>query len=156
VPSVPNFVPQQAKKPRRALRRLLLIGAVFVVLVGGAIVAAVVITNHNSAMAIATQYYDAVKSQDYASAFTYLDPQGITVGGHSLTQSRYIQAARTIDAQKGVVSSYSIASTAINSTNGVNTAAFTVSVTRREQSYAVHLQLRQEDSGWKIVSIDNI
>ncbi len=154
---VPPYAPPQQPKPRRRGRILWIVLGIIVVLVlacvGGAI--ALVVTNNGATNAV-NQYYMAVEQQDYATAYTYLDTSGIALNGQSLTQALYIQANQAIDIARGKVSSYAITSTSTNSNNGVNTAAITVNVTRNGQSYDVHLQLKQESNGWKIVRTDNI
>jgi len=111
---------------------------------------------HNPATDVVNKYYTAIQNQDYATAFSYLDASSITFNNQNLTQSLYAQAAQAVDAQKGKVTSYSITSSNINTSNGANTASFTVSVTRNGSPYDVHLKLQQEGSAWKIVSIDNV
>jgi NTF2-like N-terminal transpeptidase domain len=159
VPPGPTYAAEQQPKPRRRGRVLWIVLGIIVVLVlaciGGAIALFNFVTN-NGATNTVNQYYTAVEQQDYATAYTYLDSSGIGLNGQALTQALYIQANQTIDFAKGKVSSYAITSTSNNSNNGVNTAAITVSVTRNGQSYDVHLQLRQESNGWKIVQTDNI
>jgi len=110
----------------------------------------------NPATDVANKYYTAIQSQDYATAYSYLDASSITFNNQSLTQSLYTQAAQAVDAQKGKVTSYSITSTNLNTSNGVNTASCTISVTRNGSPYDVHLKLQQEGNDWKIVSIDNV
>jgi len=154
---VPPYAPPQQPKPRRRGRILWIVLGIIVVLVlacvGGAI--ALVVTNNGATNAV-NQYYMAVEQQDYATAYTYLDTSGIALNGQSLTQALYIQANQAIDIARGKVSSYAITSTSTNSNNGVNTAAITVNVTRNGQSYDVHLQLKQESNGCKIVRTNNI
>lgn len=157
VPPVPNAVPpQQPKKGRRALWIVLgvIVALVLACVVG--ILALVNVVTHNPATDMVNHYYTAIKSQDYATAYNDLDTSGITFNNQSLTQSLYIQAAQVLDTQKGKVTAYSITSTNISTSNGVNTASFTVNVTRNAQPYDVHLQLKQEGNAWKIVSIDNV
>jgi hypothetical protein len=159
VPPAPPYAPEPQPKPRRRGRVLWIVLGIIVVLVlvcvGGAIALFSFATNNGATSAV-NQYYMAVEQQNYAMAYTYLDTSGIGLNGQSLTQALYIQANQAIDLARGKVSSYSITSSSINSNNGVNTAAITVNVTRNGQSYDVHLQLKQESNGWKIVRTDNI
>ncbi len=157
VPPVPGYVPQPPPKKRRTgLWIFLGILAVLVLACIGGVAVFVYNVTHNPATDVANKYYTAIQNQDYATAYSYLDASNITFDNQSLTQSLYTQAAQTVDTQKGQVTSYSITSSNVNSSNGVNTATFTVSVTRNGSPYDVHLKLQQKGSDWKIVSIDNV
>lgn len=150
---VPPYAPEQQPKPRRRRRILwIVLGIIVVLLLAVGAIALFSFVTNNGATSAVNQYYMAVEQQDYATAYTYLDTSGIGPNGQSLTQALY----QAIDIARGKVSSYSITSTSINPNNGVNTAAITVNVTRNGQSYDVHLQLKQESNGWKIVRTDNI
>lgn len=152
----PQQLPGKQRSPRRRLLWIILIAVMaFVVAIAGLVVAVVAVTRNSPATALTRQYYDAVKSQNYATAFQYLDPSGLSIDNQPATEPLYIQAARAFDAQKGKVTDYSIPNISINSTNGVNTAAMTVRLTRSGQAYDVHLLLRQEGNDWKIVSLDS-
>jgi hypothetical protein len=107
---------------------------------------------------VAQQYYDAIKNQDYAMAYSYLDPKiEITFQGQSqqITQQAFTQAAQAYDATKGKMSDYSINSVDINYSNTGNIGQVTVRVTRNGNAYDVHLRLQQEGNNWKIVSFDS-
>ena len=157
VPPVPGYVPQPPPKKRRTgLWIFLGILAVLVLACIGGVAVLYYIGTHNPATDVANKYYTAIQNQDYATAYSYLDASNITFNNQNLTQGLYTQAAQAVDAQKGKVTSYSITSTNVSSSNGVNTATFTISVTRNGSPYDVHLKLQQEGSNWKIVSIDNI
>lgn len=149
----------QAMKPKRRHRWVWFVSGGFVVLllacgIGG--FALLNYANHNPVTDTVNQYYTSVKSQNYNAAYASLDAQGMTYGNAPLTQQLYNQAGQALDTQKGKVSAYSITSMQAATNNGVSTASYTVHVTRGNQSYDTHLQLRQETSNWKIVSIDNI
>ena len=157
IPPVPGYIPQQPPKKRRTgLRIFLGILAILVLACIGGFAAIFYFGSHNPATDVVNKYYTAIQNQDYATAYSYLDASSITFDNQNLTQSLYTQAAQAIDAQKGKVTSYSTTSTNVNSSNGANTATFTVSVTRNGSPYDVHLKLQQKGSDWKIVSIDNI
>jgi hypothetical protein len=126
------------------------------VLVAGGVVAALALNNVNNPATTVTNYYNAIESQDYNSAFTYLDTSAITFQGRTITPQLFSQAGQVVDQTKGKVTAFSIANTSTNSNNGNSTAQVTVSVTRNNTSYDVHLGLRQESSGWKITSLDNL
>jgi len=157
IPPVPGYIPQQPPKKRRTgLRIFLGILAILVLACIGGFAAIFYFGSHNPATDVVNKYYTAIQNQDYATAYSYLDASSITFDNQNLTQSLYIQAAQAVDVQKGKVTSYSITSTNVNSSNGANTAAFTVSVTRNGSPYDVHLKLQQQGSDWKIVSVDNV
>ena len=99
------------------------------------------------------QYYDAVKKQDYTTAYSYIDQNLTTSNGQQLTQQVYTLAAQALDTTKGNVTNYSVGN--ISLTN--NTATITVSVTRGSTpAYDVQLQLQQVNGSWKITSYHNI
>src|SRR5579859_1489014 len=156
-------VPTGAPPPRKRRRWLWIILGIVVVLVlacvGGAL-ALVLVVNNSPAKAAAQHYYDAIKTQDYNTAYTYIDPtMTITVGGQQqqISAQTFTQAAQGYDTDKGKVSTYSITNVSLNSsTNTGNTAAVTVNVTRNGSAYDVHLQLQQQGNDWKIVSFDSL
>jgi Protein of unknown function (DUF3828) len=102
---------------------------------------------------VVDQYYNAIKSQRYDTAYSYLDPNLTATNGQPLTQQVYANAAQAQDTDKGIVSSFSVGSISVNN----DTASMTVTVKRANApSYDVHLQLRQESGTWKITSYDSI
>ncbi len=158
IPQIPNYAPQQQQPPKKRRRwPWIVLGIVVVLLLvcGGGFVLLFYLGTHNGATDAASQYYTAIEKQDYNTAFTYLDTSNLTLNGQGLTQSLYIQGAMLIDQTKGKLTAYSITNTSLNSNNGVNTAMLTVSETRNGAPYDVHVQLKQESSGWKITSLDN-
>ncbi len=98
-----------------------------------------------------SQYYNAVKQQDYATAYSYTS---LTVfNGQPVTQDIYTRAAQLLDTTRGVVTNFSIG----NITTNNSTDTVTVSVTRANTpAYDVQLQLQQINGSWKITSINNI
>ncbi len=99
------------------------------------------------------QYYNAVKSQDYNTAYSYISTNLTASNGQALTQELYTTAAQALDGVKGKVSSFSVGNVSVTN----NTASVTVSVTRGSTgAYDVHLQLQQVNGSWKITSYDNI
>jgi hypothetical protein len=154
------MAPPQPKKSRLWLWITLGIVGVLV-LCGGCVTASVFgfanLVSNNPATDAVNHYYTAIKNQDYTTAYGYLDSNLKTYqGNQQLTPELFTQAGQGLDTTKGYVSSYNITSTQLNTNNGVNTANFTVSVTRNGTSYDVHLQLQEENNGWKIISYDNI
>jgi serine/threonine protein kinase len=157
-PIYPAPAPNMAAAPPGYVLVLWIVLGIVVVLLlvcGGGFVLLFYLGTHNGATDAANQYYTAIEKQDYNTAFTYLDASNLTLNSQGLTQSLYIQGARLFDQTKGKLTAYSITNTSLNSNNGVNTAMLTVSETRNGAPYDVHVQLKQESSGWKITSLDN-
>ena len=99
------------------------------------------------------QYYNAVKSQDYNTAYSYIGTNLTASNGQALTQELYATAAQALDTVNGKVTNYSVGNISVNN----DKASITVSVTRGSNSpYDVHLQLQQINGSWKITSYDNI
>ena len=161
-PSAPyGQLPGPASRPRRrALPLALLIGVV--VLAGIGFVAI-----HNlccalpPAQAAAESYFSALKSQDYAAAYSYIDPR-ITIimdnQSQPISLSLFTQAARAYDQQRGTISSFSLTKVSVTgSGSSSGSADITVRVTRGTAApYDVHLQLGQEGNDWKIIGFDNL
>ncbi len=104
---------------------------------------------------VASSYYQAIKQQDYAKAFTYLDTSAISLpNGQQATQAAFTTAGQVLDQAQGVVTSYTPSN--IQTNNGVATITMTVTRQHSSSSYQVHLELKQEGNDWKITSIDNI
>ena len=161
VPPVPGYAPPQPKKSRRRLWITLgIIFGVLLLLVVGGIVAIVVVVNNqvSPAKTVVQQYYDAVKSQNYAQAYSYLEIQTLTLSGQQqqASQALYTQVAQVIDQQNGKVTDYNITGVEVSSSNGLNTAAITVNVTRSGKTQEVHVQLRQVGNDWKIIGLDHL
>lgn len=160
VPPVPAYVPQP--QPKRSLRWLWItlgiVGGLLVLVCGGCIIAVSVlginIFNQAGPAITATQYYQAIQSQNYAQAYSYIDPAGASVAGQSLTQTVFMTGAQAIDTQKGKVTGSTVSSFHINSDNISATVAMLV--TRGGQSYTVNLELKKEGNDWKIVNADGI
>ncbi len=157
----PYGQPQQPPKRRRRWLWILaiVVGVLVLAFVGG-IAALVLAVNNSPATAVSQQYYNAIKSQDYAKAYSYLDPTiKLTSQGQTqqINEQLFTQSAQAYDQAKGKVSDYSITGINISSsTDTGNTANATVRVTRNNNSSDVHLQLRQEGNDWKIVGFDSI
>lgn len=101
------------------------------------------------------QYYQAVKQQDYATAYSFLTSDAsVNVNGQSVAVSQetsFETAASALDTTLGTVSSYTA------NTQGSDTSHVTVTVTRsRGGSYDVHLVLVKVGNSWKIQSADGI
>jgi len=101
----------------------------------------------------ANAYYQAIKNQDYAKAYTYIDTSRISSGQlQQGTEQAFAALGQLDDRTRGPVTSFS--QTGVNVNN--NTATVTMSVTRNGTSYTVQLQLMQEGNDWKITGFDNI
>jgi hypothetical protein len=99
----------------------------------------------------ANLYYTAIETQDYTTAYSYMDPTLQTSNGQALTQSIYTAAAQSQDQSHGAVTNFTIA------VDPTDPTKVTVTVTRGQSApYSVHLQFQQEGGQWKIISYDNI
>jgi hypothetical protein len=165
VPPVPTYVPAQRSSLRWLWITLAVVGGILVLGCGGCIIASIAgvgffgqtVTTALAPSATANSYYNAIKKQDYATAFTYLDTSGASVEGQQITQDAFVLLAQTVDKTKGTVSSFSQSGFNLNtSTSNGTTATVTMNVTRNGSTYTVHLQLRQENNVWKITGVDNI
>jgi hypothetical protein len=105
-------------------------------------------------------YYDAIKNQDYATAFKYLAPglKDVT-SGSIITEQVFVQQTQDIDTAKGKVSSYKITNTAAGGRNDSSSDAktYTITVTRKGTSYDVNVYVQKQPSNiWQIVGFDTI
>jgi hypothetical protein len=89
--------------------------------------------------------------QDYADAYTKLDSRA-TINGQHVDQQSFIALATTADTHYGTVSGYSIDSPL----QGNDPTYVTITVHRSNQNYQIHLQLKLEGNGWKIISADGV
>jgi hypothetical protein len=155
---VPTFTqsPNSSPQPRQSHRTLwIVLGSAIGVLVFAALVTgAVFVALHtffqqtDQPVPVAANYGLAFMRQDYASAYADLDSQA-TINGQKVDGQTFRNLATTADAQKGKVTGYSL--------DGSNsTSLFTMTVHRGGRNYQVHLQLKLEGSGWKIISADGI
>lgn len=111
---------------------------------------------NSPAAKVTNSYYTAIEKQDYATAYSFLDADGITLYEHHLTQDAYVQKAKVLDVQEGKVTSYFFSNVGVEFSDGVNTANIIVNVTRKGVTYPVQVQLLQEPNDWKIISIHGI
>lgn len=105
---------------------------------------------------VAQDYYNAVKKQDYATAYTYLATGAAFVDPQSNqtiqipSRSAYITVAQALDKDLGVLTDYQVSSG--SDTNHVN-----VAVTRvKTQQYTITLSMTQVDGNWKILNANGI
>ncbi|HEU5440265.1 MAG TPA: hypothetical protein VFU88_13325 [Ktedonobacterales bacterium] len=159
-PPPPGYTPPAKPRSRRPLFIIGgIVAAVLVVCIAG-VTAIALLVNNSPAKSVSQAYYQAMASQDYAKAYSYLDSQmTLTVGGNSqtLTQVIFTQAAQAYDAQRGKISSFSITGVSVSaSTSSGSSGKVTVHVTRGSKSYDVHLDLTQEGNDWKISAFDSL
>jgi hypothetical protein len=159
VPPLPNIPPGYAapapQKSRKGLWITLgIIAGVFVLFC--AICGSLALFASNSGPnSTVEDYYKAVQSKDYATAYTYFAPGASFSDPESgkkipVTSSTvYIVVAQTLDKDLGTLTAYETSSG--SDTNHVN-----VSVTRGGKPYAIHLTMTRIDDKWKILSADGI
>jgi|SRR5579859_376853 len=104
---------------------------------------------------VANNYYQAIKNQNYALAYTYLDTTNVSVQNQQVTQDLFTTLAQAADTTKGPVTAYKYV-TLTTDNSDPNSATVTMSVTRGGQTYDVHLKLHQVGGTWKITDADNI
>lgn len=97
---------------------------------------------------IITQYYTAIKAQNYPQAYTYLDANATNADGQKITLSSFEQMAQSMTSQEGPLVSFDIA---VYPPMVIITASRTLL-----SAYHVHLQVQQEGQTWKIISLDRI
>jgi hypothetical protein len=162
MPPIPNYAPPQP--PKKSLRWLWItlgiIGGIIVLsCIGCAVASAFGISflakTVGQPAIVASSYYQAIKQQDYAKAFTYLDTSAISLpNGQQATQVAFTTAGQVLDQAQGVVTNYTPSN--IQTNNGIATITMTVTRQHSSSSYQVHLELKQQGNDWKITSIDNI
>lgn len=156
--SVPTITqtPNASQQPRQSRPLLwIILGSTIGVLLFAALVAGsaffalhAFFQQTDQPVPVAGNYYLAFMTQDYAKAYADLDSQA-TINGQHVDEQTFINLATAADAQKGKVFGYSMMGDGSGS-------SLTVTVQRGGHSYQVHLQLKQEGSGWKIISADGI
>ena len=97
---------------------------------------------------VTAHYYEAIRNQNYAAAYTDLDDHA-TLNGQSFDEESFIRLATEADTQRGPLVSYGI----LKQADDVN--RFNASLWRGDQSYTVHIQLQQVGDRWKIISLDD-
>ena len=160
-PPMPNYEQPRKKSSLRWLWiTLAIVGGLLVLGCGGCAIASYAGIGYfaktiaGPSVAV-NSYYQNIKDQNYDQAYTYLDTSG-TVQSQFVNASSFAQVAKAQDQVKGPVTAFSQTNISTDSTNGVNTASVTMSVTRSGAAYAVQLQLKEENGVWKITSFDTI
>lgn len=140
-------------RPRRSSRRWvwMVLGIVALVCILGGTLLALgggFVTNNFGQSHVTDQYYAAIKTQDYGTAYSYL---GTNVKA-GLSQEAFLHTAQQNDADAGDVNRFAFT----NVPTG-DPAHVTLTVTRTNAtSYTVHLEVRQEGGSWKITAFDRI
>lgn len=105
-------------------------------------------SSETTVTAVATSYYQAIVAQNYQLAFTYLDANATGPDGQRLTPQTFLQLAHAMNNEEGPVISFSVAAFQ---------SMIVMTIYRKEMGpYHAHLQMKQENNGWKIISIDRI
>lgn len=116
-----------------------------------------IVQSETNAINVTNEYYDALHSNDYASAYQYLMPEGSIQG---MTLARFTQRAQSADKQYGSIRSYTTGAVNIvtDPNKGFDFSRFTVVVnlTRPGQSYSVLLSLQKIGNNWKITDFDRL
>ncbi len=98
---------------------------------------------------VTAHYFEAIRNQNYAAAYTDLDEQA-TVNGQPIDEPAFIQQATQIDAQRGRLDSYGVFNAADDASQ------YTATLRRGANAYSVNLKLRQAGNRWKIISLDGL
>src|SRR5436309_2664363 len=154
--------PGYAQPPRKSSLRwlwitLAIIGGIIVLGCAGCAIASVAGIGFFAKTVIgptttANAYYQAIKNQDYAKAYTYIDTSRASGQVQQETEQAFSALGQLDDRTQGPVTSFSQQGVSVNN----DTATVTMSVTRNGSPYTVHLQMKQEGNDWKIVGFDNI
>ena len=156
----PGYAPQQT--PRKSSLRwlwitLAIIGGIIVLGCAGCAIASAAGIGFFAKTVLgptttANAYYQAIKNQDYAKAYTYIDTSKASGQVQQETEQAFSALGQLDDRTQGPVTSFSQQGVSVNN----DTATVTMSVTRNGSPYTVHLQMKQEGNDWKIVGFDNI
>ncbi len=100
-------------------------------------------------VSVAAHYYEAIRNQNYATAYADLDGQA-TLNGQTLDEQSFVKLAQGADLRQGTLVTYGFLR---QSGEGVQ---FSASLRRSDQAYTVHIQLQQVGDRWKITSLDGL
>jgi hypothetical protein len=148
IPSVYQTAPPKKKSSALGIIMGIIGGIVAVVVVVGVLILTGVIKiGGNSAAATAlTNYYEALKTQNYPTAYTYLDPAILKFQGQTITPTIYSVAEASIDKQLGPVTDFKLTSTTVVDSNAVT---ITVQETRNQTRTVTYL-MKLIGNDWKI------
>ena len=94
------------------------------------------------------RYYSAIQGKDYSQAYSYLDAHATDANGHTITLNNLEQMAQTMDNHEGLIVGFVAAA---------YSSQVAMTITRAQMGpYHAHLQMKQEGSTWKIISLDRI
>jgi hypothetical protein len=96
-------------------------------------------------------FYQAIKQEDYAKAYTYVDSNATTTSGQKLTQATLAQLAHAEDVNYGVINNVNMSPESTDGTQVLLTIDRTTGM-----HYHTHLVLKQEGNTWRIISVDRI
>jgi hypothetical protein len=102
----------------------------------------------SSGTGVVTSYYRAIVAQNYQLAFTFLDAGAVGPDGQRMTLPAFLRLAQSMDGDEGPVTNFSV--------NAVGSTIVMTNYRERMGPYHAHLQVKQDGSGWKIVSVDRI
>jgi hypothetical protein len=146
-------VPGASPQPRKSYRWVwITLGILALVcIIGGALLVwgiGSALNSYGGATIASDQYYNAIRDQDFARAYTFLGSD-VKAG---LTQQAFTQQAQQQDGAYGHVNKFSYTNVPIG-----DPANATLTVTRANgTSYTVHLKMQQEGGVWKITAFDRI
>ncbi len=100
-------------------------------------------------VSVAANFYEAIRNQNYTTAYADLDSQ-VTLNGQPLDEQSFVKLAQAADAQQGLLFTYGLLRQSGDGTQ------FNASLRRGDQAYTVHIQLQQVGARWKITSIDGL
>lgn len=161
VPPISYGPPPKKSSLRWLWITLAIVGGLLVLTCGGCAIASVAGIGFFAKTAVgpttaANAYYQSIKDQNYGQAYSYLTSNMTTTQGQQLTSTLYAQLAQAEDTVNGRVTTFSQTGINVSSSNGVDTATVTMSVTRNGSPYSVTLQLQDENGTWKITSYNTI
>jgi hypothetical protein len=101
--------------------------------------------------ATVTSFYQAIESQKYIVANSYLDANATTTNGQRLSQQTFTQLAQSRDNQFGPVTGFDLL------LNSSDPSQVIMTIARKNGfRYHAHLQVKQEGNNWKILTLDRI
>ncbi len=116
-----------------------------------------IVQSETNVINVTNEYYDALHSNDYASAYQYLMPKDSIQG---MTLATFTQRAQSADKQYGTIRSYTTGAVNVvtNPNTGFDFSRFTVvvNITRPGQSYSALLTLQKIGDTWKITDFDRL
>jgi hypothetical protein len=106
----------------------------------------------SSACKMVNRFYDALATEEYLTAFRYLDPSMRTPQGEQITPMWFTRSALLAESVGGLVTDYDLLRFDGQSRNRY----FTLKVTRGERSYTTRLHLQRQSCKWKIINFSRL